>query len=232
MIPSPIDRVHTQVSDQSVLGRVVSGFLARLNTRTIEHNTKEVEARSEYMNAVGRLADASLERDRKIARYQKDRDAIIEDDRAEHRMQMELNSLSRGRRLREAKGGEDIAQLEQQAKISDAKSASARAQWGHDAFNQSLPHRQERLEHLFKSGALDAELEKLMRDKDVAKLMGKNAEEAKTTRAETIELLLGELNLEIEAALRTHMNDDVMSALYAFRSRLRALLETEKNRPG
>jgi hypothetical protein len=151
-LPSPVDRVHASVSEQSLLGRVVSGFVARLNTDTIKRNTQEIQARIAYAEQVGKLADASLDRDRKIARYRDDRDDIIADDRAEHRLQMELNRIQRERKLREAKQADELAGLRHQAAVSEAKSARDRAQWSNDAFNQSLPYRQERLDHLFKSG--------------------------------------------------------------------------------
>ena len=193
-VPSPVDRVHAAVSDQSLLGRVVSGFVARLNTHTIDRNTEEVQARIAYTHEVGMLADVSLERDRKIARYLNDRDGIIENDRAEHRLQMELDRLERERKLREAKRAEELAALEHKPKVTDAKFKSDSTQWGHDAFKKSLPHREERLNHLFKSGALDAEIEMLLRDKDVAKLMSKGNDASKPQRTEGIEQVLAELN--------------------------------------
>ncbi len=225
--PSPVDRVHSAVSDQSLLGRVVSGFVARLNTHTIERNTQELQAHIAYTETVGKLGDASLERDRKIARYRDDRDEIIADDRAQHRFQMEQNRLERERKLREAKQSDELAALRHQAAVSEAKLQSERAQWGRDAFNQSLPYRQERLDHLFKSGALDAEIEMLMRDKDVAKL-ARNGETAEPNRTGVLEHILTELNHEIELAQKTHAGDEVMIALHGFRARLTSILEAEK----
>ena len=86
---------------------------------------------------------------------------------------MELNQLSRDRRLRETKQRDELAGTQHQAKVSEGKRAAARAQYGHDAFTQSMPLRHERLTHLFKSGALDAEIEMVMRDKDLATLAEK-----------------------------------------------------------
>jgi hypothetical protein len=230
--PSPVDRVHESIGDQSLLGKVVSGFVARLNKNTVQRNTEELQARTLYAEAQGALADASLERDRKLARYLRDRDDIIEDDRAQHRHQMEINRLERDRKLREAKRADELSVLRHEAVIAEAKNNSARAQWSHDAFNLSRPHREERLDNLFKSGALDAEIEMLMRDKDLAKLTGTANKTVAPPRNEIVEHLLAELDEEIESAHRNQQSDDVKSALYAFRARLTAILEAEKNRPG
>src|SRR5271166_1007006 len=92
---SPADRVHTSVSDQSILGRVVSGFIAKLTTNTITRNAEELKARTCYQEELQRLARATLETDRMIEHYRKHRDHIIQDDHEQHLDQMEENRHQR-----------------------------------------------------------------------------------------------------------------------------------------
>jgi hypothetical protein len=227
---APIDRVHASVSDQSLLGRVVSGFIARLNKHTIERNTEEIRAHIAYAEAAGQLRDAALERDRKIARYRDDRDSLIKDDRAQHDHQMKLNRLRRERELRQAQREDELAEQTHQAAAGEAKRLAARAQWGNDAFQQSLPYRQERLDHLFKSGALDAEIEMLMRDEQRTTLAS-GQKQAEPKQTEALQQLLEALKQEIELSQARHASADVMIALHGFRARLESMIEEEKNRP-
>ena len=216
----------------SILGRLKSAFRSRLNTGTIIDNTPEAKAYRLYMEEMDRLAEAIEKKERAVGKLVDDLPGLIQDDRAEHRTQMELNQSSRDRRLRETKQRDELAALEHQAKVSEGKRAAARAQYGHDAFTESLPLRHERLTHLFKSGALDAEIEMMMRDKDLAKVAEKTTTTAESSRAGTIEQILAELNREIELAHANQEKDEVIAALYGFRARLTAILEGEKNRSG
>ena len=78
--PTAVDRVHAPVSNQTLLGRFVSGFVARLNRHTIERNTEEVRAHTEYAKARGEYAETCTEAERKIEHYLQHRDDIIADD--------------------------------------------------------------------------------------------------------------------------------------------------------
>jgi hypothetical protein len=225
--PATVDRVHPQISEQSLLGRVVSGFIARLNTHTIEQNTGEINAQIAYASAVEKLAGASLARDRAVALYRHGRDSLIADDLAEHEHKLKINQLRREREEREHKRQDELAEIRHQTARSEAQRLAARAQWGHDAFTQSLPHRQERLDHLFKTGALDAEIEFLMTDEQRTKLAGSRQPNAPPERREALEQMLEALMQEIDLSRATHASADVMIALEGFRARLETMIKEE-----
>ena len=46
--PARIDQTHPPVREQTLFGKFVSGFMARLNTQTVERNTEEVRALSAF----------------------------------------------------------------------------------------------------------------------------------------------------------------------------------------
>jgi len=215
----------------SILGRLKSAFRSRLNTGTIIDNTVEAEAYRLYMEEMERLAEAIEKKERAVGKLVDDLPGFIQDDRAEHRTQMELNQLSRDRRLREAKERDELAALEHQAKVIEGKQAAARAQWGHDAFNQSLPHRQERIDHLYKSGALDAELQAVLLDKKISKLAGN--ENADTPSTSTVyEKLLKLLDVQAELACANQASQEVQDEYNELRAKIRVMIEAEKNRSG
>jgi hypothetical protein len=235
------------VRGRSLLGRAVSRFVARLNTSTINANTEEVQALTEYAKERGALADTMLDAERRIAHYIGHRDDIIEDDHEVHLDQMQENKHQRdlNRRRREqttraldaaASRGEmeqgfdhQIAAETKKAALAQAKWQTARAEWGHDAFAQSMPFRKERIEHLYKTGALDAEIERLITESGRDEQRRRNSPEGSASSSQdvatTIEQLLAELNQEIENAHATHASDDQLAVLYAFRSRLSAKLK-------
>jgi hypothetical protein len=230
---SPIERVHTAVSEQSLLGRVVSGFVARLNTHAIQRNTNELKARREYTEEFERLTEATLKKDRALEHYLRHRDDLIRDDHERHLDQMDANRQARVQAKEEREHQALLAKERHQQELNQAKRATAQSQWGVDAFNQSRPHREERLEHLFRSGAMDAEIEALLLDEKISKLTHgkKTAEPAKPDRSGVIEQLLGMLDQEIDIAQKTHASEEVMIGYYSLRARLKSLLEQEKNRP-
>lgn len=230
-VPAPIDRVHTAVSEQSLLGRVMSGFVARLNTHTIERNTSELKARREYTEEFERLTGATLKKDRALDHYLRHRDDIIRDDHERHLDEMEANRHARVQAKEEREHQAQLARERQSQELNQAKRATAQSQWGVDAFNQSRPYRQERLDHLFKTGALDAEIEMLMRDEQLAELVGGRKQPEQTNRSDALKQLLEALEQEIDLSHKTHASADVMIALQSFRARIESKLEQEKNRP-
>ena len=124
----PDMQLEQRPAGASMLGRLKSAFRSRLNTRTIIDNTVEAETYRLYMEEMDRLAEAIEKKERAVGKLVDDLPGLMQDDRAEHRTQMELNQLSRDRRLREAKERDELAALEHQAKVSEGKRAAARAQ--------------------------------------------------------------------------------------------------------
>ncbi len=228
---APIDRIHPPVNDQSLLGRVFSAFVAGLNTHTIQRNTEELKVRTLYAEEFGKLTDASLERDRKLHHYLTHRDDIIRNDHEQHVRQIDKERVQGQLEAEDDQHRLAMAKLRREQELHQAKRTTAQAQWGFDAFQQSLPHRKERLDHLFRSGAADAALDMIAVVQELMQAQGfKEAPEPSRTSA--LEKVLEMLSLEIETAQANHASVDQLAQLYSFRSRLSALIEAEKNRPG
>jgi hypothetical protein len=227
--PTPVDRVHAPVSNQTLLGRFVSGFVARLNKHTIERNIEEVRAHTEYAKLRGEYAETCGEAERKIEHYLKHRDHIIADDHERHLEEMDKSREARIDAREEREHQRQLVRERRQQELNQARFASATTRFGLDVFNQTLPHRQEELEQKAKTGTLDAELDMLMRVKDVAQSRKSEATPPPPPQTDALEKMLAELDHEIEVAHGTNQSDDVKSALYSLRSRVSALIEQGKN---
>jgi len=230
--PTAVDRVHPPVSDQTLLGRFVSGFVARLNRHTIERNTEEVRALMEYAKARGEYAEKSTEAERKIEHYLKHRDDIIADDHEQHLDQMEASRAARALAREEREHQMELARERRKQELNTTRFESATKQWGLDAFNQSLPHRRERIDHLYKSGALDAQLGAAIVSSKIDEVTAK----AKPTQAvpqerSPIEKTLEIIDQQIEIAAANHASQEAIEQLITLRARLSAQIELEKNRP-
>lgn len=236
------------VHERSLFGRVWSRFVAGLNTKTIEANTDEVRAHKAYAKERGELADTMLEADRKISHYLYHRDDILQSDHAAHldgmeenAHQIELNRLRRDQTLLAAKADGEKAAMQHhfdhkiaaqtnEAALAQAEWQTHRAQWGRDAFQQSMTFRRERIEHLYKTGALDQEIERLIAEGSRDELLGGSKKPASSgapsspdaSALATLERLLAELDEEINTAHATHASDDHKAALYGMRARITA----------
>lgn len=240
--------IASPIAHRSLLGRVASAFVSRLNARMLHDNTEEVSARIAYAREHGELADAMLEAERKVAHYINHRDDIIEDDHAAHLDGMEENE--HGRELNRRRRQGTIAALDAQAgcaateagydmkimiatkeaALAEAQAKAERAKWGRDAFGQSLPFRKERLEHLYKTGALDAEVNRLIHEAGRDEQSRENARGAGTSSSDLaganakINELLAELDQELDIAHATQASPDHLAALYGLKARLSAKL--------
>jgi hypothetical protein len=211
--PTAVDRVHPPVSNQTFVGRSVSGFVAWLNRHTIERNTEEIEARIKNQHAEAKLAEATLERDRAVEHYLQHRNNIIADDHEQYLEQRESNRIERADAREEREHQRQLARERRQQELNQARFASATTRFGLDVFNQTLPYRQEELEQKAKTGTLDAELDMLMRVKDVAQSRKSEATPPPPPQTDALEKMLAELDHEIEVAHGTNQSDDVKSAL-------------------
>jgi hypothetical protein len=229
--PTAVDRVHPPVSNQTLFGRLVSGFVARLNKHTIERNIEEVRAHTDYAKARGEYAETSVEAERKIEHYLKHRDDIIADDHEQHLDQMAANRTARALAREEREYQMELAREKRKQELNKARFASATTQWGLDAFNQSLPHRQERIDHLYKSGALDAQLGAAILSDKVSKVTTKEKPaEAASENHSPVAKALEAIDQQIELAAATHASQDVIDQLTTLRARLSSQIELEKNR--
>ena len=227
--PSPIDRIHAPVREQSLFGKFVSGFMARLNMQTVQRNTEEVEALTAFRKEEGKLADASLERDRKVEHYLKHRDDIILADHEQHLDQMKANRIERADAREEREHQMQLAREKRKQELNAARFASATTQWGLDAFNQSLPHRQERVDQMYRTGALDAELRAVLLDKKIDQVTAKEKPTEPVSKQQSnTEQMLQFIDLQIEQAGATHASQECIENLTDIRARLSAQLEQEK----
>ena len=209
--PTPVDRVHTPVHTQTLLGKVFSAFTARLNTKTIERNTEEIEARIKHQRAETELAEAAEKRDRTVEHYLKHRDGIIADDHEQHLDEMEENRAARIDAREEREHQRQLARERRKQELNQTRFESATTRFGLDVFNQTLPHRQERLSKKPKQ-------EHLMLKSRCSCASKMTPNHGPKTRHHHHKLMLwrrmlAELNHEIEVTHGTQASDDVKSAL-------------------
>lgn len=224
---SALGHVPTPINEQSLLERVVSGYVSKFNTRIIAHSTEELRARTEYAEEYARLVHSSLSKDRAIAQYL-DRDNILREDqerREEERAQSQHERwLKRSQRLHE----EAVLSLKQERELMQARRAAAYAEWGLEAFELSLPHRKKRLRHLFRSGALDAALGEELYSQE---LHASKSETSPLSNGSALEAVLTTLEADIKTARANHMSEEFIAGLEASRAHVSVLIEAEKNRP-
>jgi hypothetical protein len=229
--PTAVDRVHPPVHTQTLAGKLFSAFTARLNTNTIKRNTEEIEARIKHQHAETELAEAVLKRDLAVEHYLQHRDDIIADDHEQHLDQMEANRTARALAREEREHQMALARERRKQELTQAQFAAATQRWGLDAFNQSLPHRQERIDHLYKSGALDAQLGAAILSDKVNKVTTKEkAAEAAPEEHSSVVKALEAIDQQIELAAATHASQDVIDQLTTLRARLSSQIELERNR--
>ena len=230
--PAPVDRVHTPVHSQGLLGKVFSAFTARLNTKTFDRNTEEVELHTKYRRAETELAEAWLKRDRTIEHYIKHRDDIIADDHEQHADQMEDNRVQRAFLREEREHQMQLTREKRKQELNEARLAGATSQWGLDEFTKALPHREHRADEMYRTGALDAELRAVLLNKKLAQVTAKEekpAEPAPKQQSST-EQTLQFIELQIANAQASHASQDVIDNLIGIRARLSSQLEIERNR--
>ena len=139
--PSPIDRVHPAVTRASLLGKFVSGFMARLNTHTIQRNTDEVKALRAYRGGEGEAGRRHARTRSQTRALSSHRDDIIGTITSSIVDQMEANP-DRARQYGKSASIRRSWRASSEAGTQSGQSRST-TQWGVDAFNQSLPHRQD-----------------------------------------------------------------------------------------
>jgi hypothetical protein len=242
---------QSPLQNRGLTGRLWSRFVSKLNTKTIEANAAEVRAHTDYANARGELAQSMLRADRAVFDYVEHRDDYLRDDHEDHlnRMeerahQRELDRIRRAETMRALKADSEqsamqrnfdhkIAVQNNEAELAEAQWRAAHAQWGRDAFQQTLGYRRERLDHLYKTGALEKEIDRLLseslRDEQLATQNRNggisNQDGATLSRLAVLEQMLAEVDQELELAHATHASDSNKAALYDLRSRLTAKLE-------
>lgn len=238
---------QSPLQNRGLPGRLWSRFVAKLNTKTVEANTTELRALRGYVDERGELAKAMLRTDRQVFDYVEHRDDYLHDDHADHLDHLEekdhqrqLNRLRREETMRLLSADTEksavqrafdhkVATQSNEAALAEAEWRAAHAQWGRDAFQQTLGYRRERLDHLYKTGAVDKEIDRLiaeaLRDEQLGAARASIAmapDAAALSGLTVIEQMLIELDQELEIAHATHASDDHKAALYAMRARLTA----------
>jgi len=214
--------------ENSIVGKIASAFMSRLNTKTIRDGTTEAEAHRLYIEELERLAHSIAKKERAVAQLDH-LDELIQDDHKQHKHEMERNDLQRQLETQRDKHQLALIALQQKEELSMAGRAAARAQWGLDAFLQSLPYRKERIEHLFKSGAADAALDLIATLKE---LMDEQTVKDAPGRPDPVpfEKFLDVLDAYIKEAQKKQASDEQLALLHTFRSELSAAVEQEKSR--
>jgi hypothetical protein len=245
---------QSPLQNRGLPGRLWSRFVAKLNTKTIEANTGELKALDDYVTVRGELAKSMLRTDRAVFDYVEHRDDYLRDDHeahldrmAENEHQRQLNRLRREETLRAVTADSERAAMQRnfdhkivvqnnEAALAEAEWKAAHAQWGRDAFLETLGHRRERLDHLYKTGAIDKEIDRLIAESLRDEQLGATRQNVGTSATPDLssiailEQMLAELDHEIELAHATHASDDHKAALYAMRSRLTAKLDELRRR--
>ena len=94
-----------------------------------------------------------------------------------------------------------------------------------------LPHRQERIDHLYKSGALDAELQDgFVRQEN--QQAGRQRERRHSSTSTVYEKLLELLDVQAELACANQASQEVQDEYNELRAKIRVMIEAEKNRSG
>jgi hypothetical protein len=215
--------------ETSIFNKIASAFKSRLNTKTIRDGTTEAEAHRLYIEELERLAHSKEKKDRAVAHYVDHLDDLIQDDHEQHLHQMDRNRMQRQLEAQRDKHQLALAALQQEEELSMAGRAAARAQWGLDAFLQSLPYRKERIDHLFKSGTADAALDMIATLKE---LMDEQGVKDAPGRPDPVpfEKFIEVLDAYIKEAQKKQESDEQLALLHTFRSELSAAVEQEKNR--
>ena len=212
----------------SLLGRIKSAFRSRLNRRTILDNTAEAEAYRLYLEELERLPEAMLKKDRAVEHYLQHRDDIIRSDHEQHVRQMRKERMQRELDAEEDRHKLAMARKRRENELYHARRESARAKWALDAFEISLPHRKERIDHLFRHGATDAALDMIAA---LQELLDEGVKKpADQSRASALDEALQFAGTFIDSVRETASHDQ-LKILCDLRSQLSARVEEEKNRP-
>ena len=226
--PTPVNQAHTPVHDRSLLGRIFSGLVSDVNKAALKRSTEEVQAHTDNAKAKAELADAMLARDRKIEHYVKHRADIIADDHEEHRERMAASIDHRTIASEERAHQLELARVKRKQELAAAQFEAAKQQWGLQAFNQGLTHRQERNDELYRGGALEALYRSMILGKRVEEERGeKKPAEPAPKQQSNIDQMLQIIDQQIELAAANHASQDVIDYLVAMRAALSAQHENE-----
>jgi hypothetical protein len=238
---------QSPLQGRSLIGRLVSRFTAKLNTKAIDANTEQALAYSRNLVAQEQVAHTALSTDRAVANYLNHRDDLIADDHQHHlnamehnQAQRDLDRLRRAEMLRDAVAndataavrrdyGVRILKQQKEAELAEAEWLAARAKWGLDAFTQSMPYRKERLRFLASSKAIDEEIKALIaeeardqqqRPPDTAPKTEAGPPTSPAAKTPSLDDIIAEVAHEVELARARHAPDDVINGLLAFLARL------------
>lgn len=237
----------TPAARRNWFGRTFGRLLHDHRARTIRSATNEVDATRENLKALEDLHIQAGRTARAVDDFHYATPRIIANDRAntDHSMaeasiRRQIEAEESAQRLAEAKArgqrgrvqgdyDDQIAVFNNEEKLADARMRAERAQWGLDAFRRSMPFRRDRIEHLYKTGALNAELDRIIleseRDAQLRQGAARDGSDGLDAQGAVFEQMLAELNQEIENAHATHAGDEVLAALHSFRAKVSARLK-------
>ncbi len=121
------------------------------------------------------------------------------------------------------------------AKRANAEQVQANAEWGRDAFEQTMPVRKERVTHKHTTEAIDAEIRRMFVEKAAQQARGHYGSVSEPTEnaAETAKLddMMAWIDQEIQLATANHDSGDALSKLWEIRGKLSAMRQ-QKTDPG
>jgi hypothetical protein len=217
-------------SGHSIVTRITSAFRARLFTRTIVENTRAAEAYRLNLEEQERLVDAILKKEQAVAHYVRHRDKVIQNDHEQHRRQMLKHRIQRQIDAEEDKHQRAMARLRHEEQLLKAKTRVERAQFVHDTFTATAPHRKDSEESRYRKGAANEALDMLavlqtfLEDEQTAD------EGSASPRALTLEEQLAYVEKLMDDFAAT-ASPEAIQFLNAKRAQLRSQIEEEKNRP-
>ena len=242
-LPAASADMHSPVDGRSIVGKFFSGIVARLNKRTLDDGKAEVKAQTAFIEAKGELADAAVVTLRKVNRYRIDTPSILENDRQDHadqlreaenqrklaelRRQAELESAQRALERSRMEGDLDYHKslASKQAEVAEANARRIRSEFYRRLQTLLVPIREKRLTNLYETGAIDAELDRMVAEGEREQKNGKTST-GQSVKKETIDQLIAEINEQITLAHATHASEAELGVLYQFLSRLKAKRES------
>jgi len=231
-LPTRIEQAGLPEAPQnrSWLGWVGRAFGSILTTKTLQKKTEAAEAYRLYLEESARIPKAMLERDREVDNYLHNRDAIIENDRQERQRELDGKWAERKIEAEDDVHKVRMARLKRKSEEAQAQRELEKSQWGLDAFRITVPHRKERIDHLFRQGTIEAAgdmmgaLNQIIGDEEEKKTPAASRLSTLEQKLAFVESLMDELASNPEAAA-------AVQALNLKKVHLKSLIEEEKNRP-
>ena len=234
-LPIPSDNPGTE----GVISSAVSGFVSDMRRRAFSKRASETHAHADLLDARSRLATSFETLTRRTNRL-RDLPNILEEDQfirdeerkdgahrravaALHRQQeieREHAALGRARMERDLDYHKTLA--DKQADVEGAQARRIRSNFYRKLQATLVPVREKRLKHLYETGAIDAELDRIVAESERDDKSRKRQRGKESSATFSLDPFIEELNEEIANAQANHATDEELAMLYRFRARLKS----------